>query len=357
MRFGKFGLILAALAGVLTGGQAMAQQRCGLTTVSGGVATVQYDPFSPTSFNAIVSNLQLSRINGPNGSKSAVIDFYIKSNNTALNGTHITPLSAVGSGSGSGFNQDIFFGSDETPPALNPPGSGSPPAGLFRWTFTGNNAASDLFTLNVRLELPAQLDLSAGATLPFDIAYSCSGTGNGGPFTETGTYSNAITVNVTVLSGLRASYAGTALNFGDVGDKSTPDVLGAPGTYTTPLTNYIRVESSGPYKVELASPQSYRLTYPGGNFAVANQSLQYKVRFLGQTKTTASPVFTPVICQRAGLAIGSDNLPIAATLLEGGQAKLTSPNYGEVLVVTVTPLLTANAVGPQDCPAIALPAL
>ncbi|WP_423603655.1 hypothetical protein [Sphingomonas sp. MS122] len=353
MRFGKIGLILCALAGMFAGSGAMAAGRCGLVTVSGGVANLQYDPFSPAAFGVTITGVTLSRVNGAGGEKSSEIEFYAKGATSAQNGATLTPIQTPSTGQGgTGYNQNIFFGTNQAPPLLNIE-SQTPAPGVFRWAFSGNNAASDTFTLNFALTLPANLNLIAGGTLPFDIVYSCKGTGGGGPFTDTGVYPNAITVSVTVLSGLQASYVGTALDFGEVGDKTTAEVTAAPATYTTPSTNYVRVASSGPYSVALSSPNSYRLTYPGGNVADANQTLRYSLRFLGQTRSTASPTFTTVTCQRGGTDAASGHLPITATLLEGGQGKAVSPQYGEVLVVTVTPLVSSTPAGiQQNCAAL-----
>ena len=88
--------------------------------------------------------------------------------------------------------------------------------------------------------------------------------------------------------------------------------------------------------------------------ATAVQRLSYKALFLGQTVSNAAPTFTAVTCARAGVpAAQADLLPIRATLLEGGDGKQLSPDYKDVITVTVSPL----AVGPVgvDCPAVALP--
>ncbi|MES2339623.1 MAG: hypothetical protein V4537_16145 [Pseudomonadota bacterium] len=348
----KIGSILCgAAATALLPNAAQAAGRCGLTTVSGGTATVQYDPFGGSSLNVTINGVTLSRINGSGGEKTSQIEFYARGATSAQNGTTLIPVLASSTGSGgTGYGQNIFFGTNQTPPILNI-SSGSPAAGVFRWAFSGNNAASDTFTLNFTVSLPANLNLNAGSTLPFDIVYSCAGTGGGSPFTDTGSVPNAIGVAVTVLSGLQASFVGSALDFGEVGDKTTTQVLAAPAAYTTSSSNYVRVASSGPYKVSLSSPNSYRMTFPAGVLTNANQVLKYSVKFLGQTRTTASPTFTDVTCQRSGTDAASGVLPIQATLLEGGQGKAVSSQYGEVLTVTVTPLLS-TAGSQQNCAAL-----
>jgi hypothetical protein len=343
-------LLGLAIAAGISPGAAFAVGKCGLTTVSGGTANLTYDPFNGTTTSINLTGVQLSRVNGAGGEKTANLEFYVKGTTAAQNGTVLIPISATGSGSGGPTGSNIFFGTNQSPPTLNI-SAGSPAPGVFRWSFTGNNAASDIFTLNLTLQLPANLNLNAGSTLPFDIVYSCNGTGGGGPFTDTGTVSNAIVVNVIVLSGLQASYVGTNLDFGEVGNLTTAQVLAAPATYTTPTTNYIRVASSGPYKVDVASQNNYKLTFAGGSLGNANQTLAYKGLFLGQTRTTASPTFTTVTCVRAGTDAAAGILPIRATLLEGGQGKTPASVYSDTITVTVTPLLS-TVPSQQNCPAL-----
>jgi len=343
-------LLALAIAAGLSPGAAFAAGKCGLTTVSGGTANLTYDPFNNNNTNITLTGVQLARVNGAGGEKTSNLEFYVKGTTAAQNGTVLIPVSATGSGSGGPTGSNIFFGTNQTPPTLNI-SAGSPAPGVFRWAFTGNNAASDVFTLNMTLQLPANLNLNAGTTLPFDIVYSCNGTGGGGPFTDTGTVTNAIVVNVTVLSGLQASYVGTNLDFGEVGNLTNAQVLGAPATYTTPTTNYIRVASSGPYSVAVTSANNYKLTFPGGSLANPVQTLAYKALFLGQQRTTASPTFTTVTCVRAGTDAAAGILPIRATLLEGGQGKTPAGNYSDVITVTVTPLLS-TVPSQQNCPAL-----
>jgi len=346
----RHALLALAVAAGASPGAAFAVGKCGLTTVSGGVANLTYDPFNGSTTSINLTGVQLSRVNGAGGEKTANIEFYVKGTTAAQNGTVLIPISATGSGSGGPTGSNIFFGTNQSPPILNI-NAGSPAPGVFRWAFTGNNQASDVFTLNLTLQLPANLNINAGSTLPFDIVYSCNGTGGGGPFTDTGTVSNAIVVNVIVLSGLQASYVGTNLDFGEVGNLTTAQVLAAPATYTTPTTNYIRVASSGPYKIDVASQNNYKLTFSGGSLANANQTLAYKALFLGQQRTTASPTFTTVTCVRAGLDAAAGILPIRATLLEGGQGKTPASVYSDTITVTVTPLLS-TVPSQQNCPAL-----
>jgi len=343
-------MLALAVAVGFSPGAAFAAQQCGLTTVNGGTANLTYDPFNGNNTNITLTGVTLSRVNGAGGQKTANLEFYVKGTTAAQNGTVLIPVSATGSGSGGPTGSNIFFGTNQTPPTLNI-NSGSPAPGVFRWAFTGNNAASDLFTLNITLQLPANLNLNAGTTLPFDVVYSCNGTGGGGPFTDTGTVSNAIVVNVTVLSGLQASYVGTNLDFGEIGQVTNANVTTAPATYTTPTTNYIRVASSGPYSVAMTSQNNYKMTFAGGNLGNPLQTIQYKALFLGQTPTTATPAFNTITCVRAGTDAAAGVLPIRAQLLEGGQGKTPAGSYSDTLTVTVTPLLS-TVPSQQNCPAL-----
>lgn len=340
----------AALALGITGTAQAAT--CGIV----GSATASpaiYDPFNPAGLATTNVTLNLTRINGAGGQKTNIVNFYLKSNSTAADGTVIIPISLVVDGNFSGTGLDIFYDFAQAPPTVAPTTVSPSAANKFlKIEFTGNNAASDTAVVTFQVSLPANLDLNASTNLPFDAIFACSTTGGGGPTQQTGQISNAVVFPITVLSALQASYAGTALDFGEIGDKTTVDVLGAPATYTTPANNHVRVRSSGPYSVTLSSQNQYRMTFPGGNLATANQRLDYRLQFLGQTRTNASPTFAPVTCMRAGVpASEADQLPVVATLLEGGQGKLVSPTYSDILTVTVSPLLS-GAASQQNCPGL-----
>jgi hypothetical protein len=349
-----FGLI-GATTMLAAPAEAQVVRQC-LVTAQSTPAVANYDPFNPTALT--INNLAISftRANGPGGAKPSTIDMYIKAQTSAANGTQLIPISVVGAGSATGLNQNIFYNTPGAVPNITVPLPNTPIAGVLRWDYSGNNAASDIFTVTFNVILPPNLDLNASTSLIFDIEYGCNGTGGGPPFSERATAPNAFTLSIHVLSALQASYVGANLDFGEVGDKTTPVVLLAPATYSTPATgNNIRVASSGPYKVEMTSQNIYRLTFPGGNPATALQSLKYKALFLGQTVTNATPTFTAVTCARAGVpAAEADFLPIRATLLEGGDGKQLSPDYKDVITVTVSPLAVAAGPG-VGCPAIALP--
>lgn len=344
---------LIAITVALGLGTAAQAQTCGINGSSIAAPTL-YDPFNPSGLATTTITLQLRRVNTSGGGDTRIVNFYLKAPNPTADGTSIVATSVTGSVSALGLNQNIFYNYNATPPVVTPT-TLTPSASqrFLQINFTGNNAGSDTATVVFNVTLPQNLDLNATQNLAFDAFFGCNiqgGKDNG--LQQTGSFSNAVVFPITVLSALQATYAGTALDFGEVGDKTTADVLGAPATYTTPSTNHVAVRSSGPYKVDLTSQNSYKMTFPGGNLATANQVLNYNLRFLGQTMNAASPTFNTVTCLRAGVpAASADQLPVVATLKEGGIGKLVSPTYKDILTVTVTPLLS-GAASQQNCPAL-----
>lgn len=325
---------------------------CGIVG-SATAAPTLYDPFNPTGLATTNIQLNLRRINGGGGEKTDIVNFYLKSNSAAADGAIIIPTSVTVEGNTAGTGYDIFYDYSQAPPIVAPTSVSPSAANKFlKIIFTGNNEASDTAVVNFQISLPPNLDLNASTNLPFDAIFACSTTGGGPQTQQTGQISNAVVFPITVLSALQASYAGTALDFGEVGDKTTVDVLAAPATYTTPTANHVRVRSSGPYSVALTSQNGYKMTFSGGNLATPTHVLNYDLKFLGQTRNASSPTFATVTCQRAGVpAAQADMLPVVATLKEGGQGKLVSPTYQDVLTVTVTPLLS-GAPSQQNCPAL-----
>jgi hypothetical protein len=342
-----FGAALALLAAV----PAAAAGVCGITG-SASAQGLTYNPFDPAGFPTATIVLNMQRVNPSGGAKTAVVNFFLQGQSPVTDGTTIVPISiSAPSATADGLNQNIFINFAASPPNLT-----LTPAGnhFLRINFTGNNAASDTAAVTFQVTLPANHDLAATQDLGFDVVYSCSGTGGGGPFTDTGRIVRAVTFGVTVLSVLEASYVGSDLDLGEIGNKTTAEVLAAQGTYSTPATgNFIRVQSSGPYLVEMASQNQYRMTFPGGNPATNSQSLKYKILFLGKTVSNAAPAFSAVTCSRAGVPVSEgDMLPIRATLLEGGDLKQVSPSYKDIVTVTVSPLVSGAGI---DCPGTPLP--
>jgi hypothetical protein len=355
LRISKLMQAVAGLAFALGfAGTAQAQQTtCGVRG-SASASPAIYDPFNPSGLPSTNVTLTLTRVNTSGGGDTRVVNFYLKAADNGADGTSIVPISVTGSVLFDGLNRNIFHNFNAPPPIVSPTTVLPSDANRFlKINFTGNNTASDTATVVFQVTLPDELNVPATTNLAFDAFFGCNiqgGQANGNQ--QQGSFANAIVFPITVLSALQATYAGTALDFGEIGDKTTLEVLAAPATYTTPTTNHIRVRSSGPYQVELESQNTYRMTYPGGNLGTANQRLDYSVDFLNQTRSNGSPTFAPVTCSRAGVpASETDMLPITATLLEGGQGKLVSPDYMDNLTVTVTPLLSGTP-SQQNCPAL-----
>lgn len=338
---------LVALFGALLPLPAFAAGKCGLTTVSGGTTTTTYDPFNPTSATINLTGVVLSRVNGAGGEKTSSLNFYVKGQSPVQDGTQMVITSAVGSGTSTGTGQNVFFNfNGPFPSPLD--NSSTPPPGILHWEFTGNNPASDLFTVNMTITLPPNLNLTASTALLFDIVYSCAGTGGGSPFTDTGTRTGAITANVTVQSALRASFAGglvggtPAMAFGEIGNVTNATAA----TKFTPTNNYVRVQATAPYKVNLTSARNFNMTVGGNATADPLQKIGYNLKFLGVIKAANdSSGIVNKQCNRPGVGDNvEDKLYIQAQLAEGGAGKAPSANYFDTLTVTIEPL----AIGTSD---------
>lgn len=346
---------LAAAAGLaLAAWSGSAQAACGITgsaTASGGT----YDPFNPAGFPTATVTLNLTRINDANGNKTDKVNFFLRSNSTAADGTSIIPTQVLVKGQHEGQNLDIFYDFNQPAP-IYAPTTVSPSAinRFLKILFTGNDDASDTVQVVFQITLPANLDLNASVNLPFDAVFACSTTGGGGPTQQTGQISNAVVFPITVLSALQATYAGTALDFGEIGTVTTADVGNAPLTYVTPPINYVRVQSSGPYSIQMTSANNYVLTPSGAATADPLQRIGYRVKFLGQTRGTANSTAVSYVCPRAGVgSAAEDQLYVQAQLAEGGAGKAVSPTYLDTLTVTVAPLAASiPTTSPGECAAL-----
>ena len=320
---------------------------CGVTGSAVAPPTITYDPFGSLGLIQIPIPLTLTRFVGSQGEKTQQVNFVLTER------------------AGSPGYQVLYQGTSilyVQGATMGHPQIDSQAPGEVNYNFGGATQPDTIqLPSSVVVTVPPSVDLSAGRPIDFEILYVCKGTGGLKNVSSPTVLPNAIHINVNVLSGLQASYVGSALDFGEVGDKSTAEVLGAPGAYATPPeSNNIRVASSGPYRIEVASLNGYRMTYAGGDVGDPRRTLEYQLYFLGQTLSHASPLFVPTTCLRAGL--GGIYLPIRARLMEGGrgaaagQEKTPSPSYADVVTVTVTPLLD-GAVSQQACPSVGLPPL
>lgn len=341
------GVVGFAAAGVATGAQAQTTQ-CGLTAMSAQANPVAYDPFNPSGLASTTINMTISRINPDGGGTTSVLNFYLKPNSAtggAANGIEIIPLSISGQATLEGQGLDIFYGTDEMPPATMLPITISPTSQnrFAKISFTGNNVGSNDVNVLFQVNMPPNLNLNASQTLAFDAWFGCNIQGgklNGQELQDS--KSNAVVFPVTVLSALRASYVGTALDFGEIG--LIPAVPPAP-VKTNPA-NHVLVLSSGAYQVQLTSQHGYKMKRPGA--VTTNDEVRYSLKFLGDTRSPANTSEINHTCIRAGMATTGQQLPIQATLLEGGAGKNPSTTYSDQLTVTVTPL-AYETVATDNC--------
>jgi hypothetical protein len=310
--------LLAAAAALASVPAAAQVTSCGVTGQAQAPSTVSYDPFSPNALQQISIPLTLTRF-ASGGAKTQSASFVL------VQPVGAPPYQILHNG------QNVLYPENNT---QGRPTAGQA-AGQIFYSFGGASAPDQSTPFNLSVTIPANTDLSAGEPIRFDILYVCNGTGGLADVTSPRRLANAVQININVLSALQASYVGPALDFGDVGAKSTAQVASDPG----PRTGFVRVASSGPYSVRMTSQNGYRLTFPGGNPAVPEQALRYRATFVGQTRDAANPAAIERSCARAGLASSGQLLPIQTTLLDGGVGRVAAPNYQDILTVTVTPLV------------------
>ena len=237
--------VFIALAGALAlsspaGAQTQISSVCGVTGTATAPASITYDPFSPTGLSEVTVPLVLRRNRGVILGRTNEVSLIL----TAPSGA--PPLDITYQGYRVLYPEGSTAG---RPRSLTSKDNGAGAAGEIRYDF-GNLFASDLSTaLNLRVTVPPGTDLSAGEPILLDMLYICSGEGGmqsvSVPTRETG----AVRINVNTVSALQAYYAGSALDFGEIGDATTATVLAAPDRYTTSAANTLRVRSSGPFEV------------------------------------------------------------------------------------------------------------
>ncbi len=296
----------------------------GQTAVSIG----NYNPFSGTGFTNVPVTLNLTRYRDGSGNKTRQVDFYISQPAGSPAGYSIT------------YNgSNVLY----TQPASHTLSLPPPASGTVFYNF-GGNGQPDTVSLPLTVTIPPGLDLTAGRPITFDIVYICTGSGALHDVTTPTTLPGAIAIQIDVLSALQASYSGPALSFGEISSVSDAQ---AP---SHSVTGQIRVASTGPFTVAMSATHNYVMTYPGGNTAVAAESIMFSMRLAGETVDHTNHTFTAVACSAAG--INGQNLPITATLQEGGATKNASPSYQEVLTVTLTPLAVPYNGTTLACPSL-----
>jgi hypothetical protein len=352
-------LIGLAVAGMATTVHAQTTI-CGVTGSASATPAV-YDPFNPSGLANTNVTVTLRRVNNSGGGDTRYVNFYLRANpatGTRADGASIVPISVSGSASlESGQGLNIFYNFNAPGPTLPLNPISTPASAGNRYAqinFTGNNAGSDTAQVTFQVSLPPNLNLNAVSSLAFDAFFTCNiqgGTANG--TVGSGTFPNAVVFPVTVLSALRTYYAGTALDFGEIG--AIPPVPLSP--VRTSGSNYVFVQSSGAYSVTLSSQNAFKLKKPGA--VSVNDEVRYSLKFLGNsvsnaTHGTAGQTAISRNCIPAGLATAGQQLPIQATLIDGGQNKNPSPTYTDVLTVTITPLAYATT-GTDNCGSFTVP--
>ncbi len=354
---GLIGVVSTALAAsVAHAAQPPASTGCGIA--GSATATPQaYDPFSGNALQVTNVSLTLSRINGGGGEKTDIVNFYLTDASGRSNGVQVIPRTTSVAGQVLGLGTDIFYGTNETPPTVSPTSIDPTTSNAFlKIIFTGNNKDSDTAVVNFDVIIPAETGLQAGnGDLFFTAKFGCSTTGGGQQTQQTGQLSDTVKFPVRVMSALRATYTGAALDFGEIGNI---DNTAAASTKTS-ANNYIRVESTGPYKVSWTSANNYRLlneNYTLAN-ATSNELIAYKLGFMGRSTTANNAAVDLRTCPSAGLKLAyEDKLYMQATLIQGGKNKTPSlaKNYSDQLTITIEPLVY-NAPAGTDCSAIPLP--
>lgn len=286
--------------------------------------------------------MTLHRVNTSGGGFTKDVNFYLRSSNTGTNGTIITPISVTNANNYSGTGLNIFIDSNLPNPIVSPAATTTPNSGnrFLRIIFDGNASGADTVTVVFNVTLPANLNFTATQNLAFNAYFGCDiqgGSANGQE--QTGTISNAVVFPINVPSALRASFAGglvgatPALAFGEIGNE-------VAGGKLTPVNNYIRVQATAPYKVNLSSERDFRMTPGGTATANANERIGYNLKFLGITKTAGTVGgIVNKLCNRPGVGDNlEDKLYIQAQLAEAGAGKAPSTNYFDTLTVTIEPL-------------------
>lgn len=350
----------ATLLGISAPAQAQSGATCGITGTA-SASTAIYDPFNPSGLASTIVTLQLVRMDPPGakGAKTAVVSLFLRSDTPTADGTSIIPTAVVGAVNNAyQANTSIFYDYAAAAPFMGPPTSNTAPVGGNRYLkveFTGENEQSNPVTVTFAVTLPANLNVTSGTVLPFNAEYRCTTTGGGPQTDQAGSLPGAIRFPITVLSALQASFVGTALDFGEIGDVSNT----AASTVNTGTSNYVRVQSSGAYTVSYASQNGFKLVHPSGVLGgPSTDEIAYRLTFLGATLGgTGSGVPAPGAtaltrqCARAGVGAGEeDRLPLVATLAEGGQGKDPSlgGTYRDTLTVTVTPA-AIGVLYPDTC--------
>lgn len=286
--------------------------------VTGGVTAGDYDPFSPTAVTFGGVTLTFTRNVGGGGAKTQTMAFYMRQPAGSPGGNQV-----IWPDSGA----NVLFTAGGFVPTFGNPNSPSQPTGIgvVNW---GGAAQPHVITRTVQVTIDPNYDPVAQPTIDFDLVYVCKGTGGFAEVTAPVTLSGVIHIAIRVLSGLQASYAGPALDFGDISE------LNSGGPVRSGL---FHVRSSGAYTVSLTSGNHFLMTYPSGPSSPGAGTVGYSANFIGQSLQYGSETYVAPTCHRAGTG-AVQYIPISVALLEGGVGKTPSPNYQDTLTVTFSPI-------------------
>lgn len=332
-----FCILVAAAFSTPAEAQTQISPLCGVTGDATAPVTISYDPFSSSGLSQATIPLILRRNRGVLTGRTDEVSMIL----VAPAGTPLLDITYQGF--------PVLYSEGATagrPRALTSNDNGAGAAGELRYEFGGLFASDLSAPLNLRVTVPPGTDLSAGEPIVLDILYICSGSGGMLRVPVPTRLAGAVRLNVNTVSALQATYAGAALDFGEIGQATTSSVQAAPDRYTTSVSNSLRVRSSGPFQVQVRSQNNFRLTYPGGSLGNAAQTIGYRLRFLGQD-ITSNASFGTRTCARAGVAGAGAVLPIRATLTEGGADKTPALNYADTISITFSPVVSAS--GAQSC--------
>ncbi|MGN6357471.1 MAG: hypothetical protein ACTHLU_08335 [Novosphingobium sp.] len=342
-------VLFSALAGMAFAPAALAANGppCGLSGSAVAPQTIQYDPFATAGLQNITIPFTLNRAVGSGGQKTQQVYFILTQ--PAGGPAYQMQLTFPG---GSTYSNFLYY--DNAIPGGLPTASSNTPGQVY-YNFLGASQP-DSVTATLTVTIPPLVNVNAGDPIKFNVRYVCDGTGGMSDVTSPAVLNDAVTINVNVISALRASFVGDfyvnattgTMAFGEIGNITNANA----SSKKTAANNHVRVQSNAPYAVSLTSALGYTMNVGGTATADPLQKIGYNLKFLSQTRGPGNTGAINVDCLRAGVGDSlEDNLFIQAQLAEGGAGKAPSGNYFDTLTVTITPkVITASNTG-TDCPA------
>jgi len=311
--------VLAFAAAVFSASAAHAVNCGSDVQVTGGVTAGNYDPFAPNPVTFGGVNLTFTRaIAASGGGKTQTMHFYMRQPLGSPAGNQVIWPDT---------SENILFTAGGTVPSFNNPSSPNQPTGVATVDW-GGASQPDVIVKTVQVTIDPSYDPVAQPTIDFDLVYVCKGTGGYDNVNSPLTLGGVIHISINVLSGLQASYAGPALDFGDLSEVTSGGAV---------EQGLFHVRSSGAFNVTLTSGNHFLMTYPAGPSTPGAGTIGYAVTFVGQTRQNGNETFSIPTCHRAGTN-AVQYIPITATLLEGGLGKTPSPTYVDTLTVTFSPI-------------------